>query len=245
MKRGRLVCTVLFLAIGIFFLADDGDARIIKGKIQSYFPDMVATALSPDGSAVTVPVNVTRVDELATGQKVYTGSYAMDVATSSKVMMLFQKVRADGSLKPKNVLRYRANAGEKSKTRQFIVTAGATDIKLGMALLFSKLVKPAFNPLQMVDTDSDGTSDFDDTDDDDDGISDDVDDDADGDGDLDLDEDLDTDDDGSPDVVDSDDDDDGTDDHDDDDEIDDQDDDGISDSVDPDDDNDGIPDTQE
>jgi len=160
-------------------------------------------------------------------------------------MMLFQKVRADGSLKPKSVLRFRANSGVKDKTKQFTVAAGTTDIKLGMAMLFSKVVKPAFNPLQMVDNDSDGVSDFDDTDDDDDGISDDLDDDDDGDLVLDDDEDLDTDDDGLPDSVDSDDDDDGTDDHDDDDEIDDQDDDGISDSVDPDDDNDGIPDTLE
>ena len=101
------------------------------------------------------------------------------------------------------------------------------------------------NPMDEVDSDGDGESDYDDADDDDDGVDDDDDADDDGDGEDDDDQDLDSDDDGNPDLSDEDDDDDGIEDDEDEDEADDEDGDGIDDDEDCDDDGDGEDDEED
>jgi len=116
--------------------------------------------------------------------------------------------------------------------------------KLPMSTHQSSDLEPENNPLESIDSDDDGSSDYEDDDDDNDGIDDDDDSDSDGNGTEDDDEDLDSDNDGQPDEVDDDDDNDGINDEDDDDDGD-SDGDGVDDEDDNDDDNDGVDDENE
>jgi hypothetical protein len=258
MKRNSFI-TIAIVLISLFFLASVSHAREIKGKTKSFSRQLVASAVATDGSAVTSPVTVLSSKRLPSGRLLFTGSYSLQVPEGEKVMMVFQKVRANGTLKPKTVAQFATDASGLTRTKQLTVTAalagGSDAIDLGTIRVKDKFARSSINPLSEVDNDDDGISDLEDTDDDNDSIEDVQDEDEDGDGVVDQDEDMDTDDDGIPNVVDTDDDNDGIADNQDEDEdgdgiIDsngdeDSDGDSIADADDPDDDNDGIEDNQD
>jgi hypothetical protein len=259
MRRNQFVRITLLTVLGLFFVARISQAREVKGITKSFCRHLVASAVATDGSAVTDPVTIVKQVRLASGKIFYIGRYSLEVPEGQKVMMVFQKVRANGTLKPKTVARFAADNAGLSETTQFTVTAqmigGSLAIDLGKINVRHRIATSQLNPLEDVDNDDDGISDLDDNDDDNDGIEDNQDEDEDGDGVIDQDENMDTDDDGAPNVVDADDDNDGIADNQDEDEdgdgiIDsngdeDSDGDSIADADDPDDDNDGIEDNQD
>lgn len=246
MMRGyKFVKFAVLAIISVFIIATVGQAREIKGGTKSFDKHILAAAIDTDGSSVAVPVTVIK---RVNGK--YIGNYSLEVPEGRRVMIVFQKVKANGTLKAKTVARFATDASGLSKTSQFTVTAGLQAIDLGFITVNSILAKPKINPLSEVDNDDDGISDLDDNDDDNDDIEDSQDDDEDGNGILDQDDDMDIDDDNKPDVIDPDDDNDSLSDK-----VDlnanadgildwdgntDSDDDSILDADDPDDDNDGI-----
>jgi hypothetical protein len=259
MKGTGFLRVVLLMVLGVFLVTSIGEAREIKGKTKFSSRNLVVSAIATDGSATTVPVTFIRKRETDSGT-VFIGKYSLEVPDGQKVMIVFQKLRKrTGTLKPKTVARFAKDVSGLTRTTQLNVTqsplGGSEAIDLGAIRVKRKFAKPKNNPLEDVDNDGDGTSDFDDEDDDNDGIEDNQDEDEDGNGEDDQGEDMDEDDDGKPDVVDPDDDDDGIRDKDDlDDDNDgiddwdgdtDSDDDGVEDADDPDDDNDGIEDNQD
>lgn len=269
MKANQFAKIAVLVMIGVLFIATAGQARVIKGRTLSYNKKMVATAIATDGSSVSAPVKVVSQVTIHAGLIRYTGRYRLVVPDGQRVMLIFQKVTANGRLIPKTVARFKRTASGLGKTSQFTVpasqaaanigqvaaTAVTEPINLGIITLDNTFAIPRFNPLSQVDNDTDGISDLNDNDDDDDGIVDRLDDDDDGNGTIDQNEDMDTDNDNRPNMVDSDDDNDGLTDKadldDDDDSISDwdgdtdSDSDSIQDADDPDDDNDGIEDSQD
>jgi hypothetical protein len=259
MRRSQFIKSALLAMISVLLVAGISQAREVKGKTKSFCRHLVASAVATDGSAVSGPVTVVKRVQLASGKILYVGKYSLDVPEGRKVMMVFQKVRANGTLKPKTVAEFATDDTGLLDTTQFTVTApligGSLAIDLGRIKVRGRLATPQLNPLEDVDNDNDGISDLDDNDDDNDAIEDNQDEDEDGDGVVDQGEDMDTDDDGIPNVVDADDDNDGIADNQDEDEdgdgiIDsngdeDSDGDSIADADDPDDDNDGIEDNQD
>jgi len=213
MRRNQFVRIILLTVLGLFFVASINQAREVKGITKSFCRHLVASAVATDGSAVTDPVTIVKQVRLASGKIFYIGRYSLEVPEGQKVMMVFQKVRANGTLKPKTVARFAADNAGLSETTQFTVTAqmigGSLAIDLGKINVRHRIATSQLNPLEDVDNDDDGISDLDDNDDDNDGIEDNQDEDEDGDGVIDQDENMDTDDDGAPNVVDADDDNDG------------------------------------
>jgi hypothetical protein len=257
MKRRFLVFCVFALLCALL-AANAGEARQIKGKTKAFDKNLLACAIATDGSAITAQVTMERRVRVQTPEGedfAFIGSFSLDVPEGQKVMVAFLKLRSDTRLVPKTVLAFATDATGLTKVMQLGVTAAVTPIDLGRIRVGRKLAAPEFNPLEAVDNDADGASDFADDDDDNDSLADGADTDADGNGTLDLAEDLNADDDRRPDVVDADDDNDGVGDRgeaDDDgdgtpdwDGDTDADDDSIEDVDDPDDDNDGIEDAQD
>lgn len=209
MRGNRFIKIALLAMISVLLVAGISQAREVKGKTKSFCSHLVASAIATDGSATTSPVTVVRQVRLASGKIRYFGVYSLEVPEGQKVMMVFQKVMADGTLKPKTVAAFATDDTGLKSTKQFGVTpplpGGLPAINLGMIKVMNTLAVPLLNPLTQVDNDNDGISDLDDNDDDNDGIADNQDEDEDGDGVIDQGEDEDTDDDGIPDVVDPDD----------------------------------------
>ena len=259
MRRNQFVKIALLALMIVLLVAGISEAREVKGKTKSLWRHLAASAVATDGSAVTEPVTVVKQVHLASGKILYIGRYSLEVPEGQKVMMVFQKVRANGTFKPKTVAQFATDGTGLSETTQFTVTApliaGSLAIDLGRIKVRGRVATPQLNPLEDVDNDNDGISDLDDNDDDNDAIEDNQDEDEDGDGVVDQGEDMDTDDDDIPNVVDADDDNDGIADNQDEDEdgdgiIDsngdeDSDGDSIADVDDADDDNDGIEDNQD
>lgn len=259
MRRNRFIKIALLVLMSVFLVAGVSQAREVKGKTKSFCRHLVASAVATDGSAVTDQVTVVKQVRLASGEILYIGRYSLEVPEGQKIMMVFQKVRANGTLRPKTVAQFATDDTGLSETTQFTVTApligGSLAIDLGKIKVRGRVATTQLNPLEDVDNDDDSISDLDDNDDDNDAIEDNQDEDEDGDGIVDQDEDMDTDDDGTPNVVDADDDDDGIADNQDEDEDgdgildlngdEDSDGDSIADADDPDDDNDGIEDSQD
>ncbi len=255
--RFLVLAAVALLVVAL--VAAGAEARQITGRTKSYCQNLVATAVGTDGSCIKAPVNVNRVVQTPAGPK-YIGSYSLEVPEGQEVAVVFNKLKANGSLKPKTEAQFATDATGARKTCRLNVTAplagGAAAINLGVTkVMGSRVATASLNPLEDVDEDGDGLSDFDDPDDDNDAVADDQDADSDGDGVADADEDLDADDDGLPNIVDPDDDNDGVPDRQDldadgDGALDwdgdsDHDGDGVPDAIDPDMDNDGLANAQD
>jgi hypothetical protein len=205
----RQFLAVPLTAFSLIVLTGAGNAREVVGTTKSYLPRLAATALATDGSKYTAKVTVTGTQVTSTGKTLYTGTYDVAVPEGKKVLMVFQKLNADGSLTPKTVARFATSPSGLKQTFQFNVTQSpshdSSPISLGFTKVGAKLAKPEVNPLSEVDDDGDGVCDLQDNDDDNDGISDDQDQDEDGDGVDDSSENQDQDGDGVPDVEDNDD----------------------------------------
>lgn len=212
MKKRIFWGALLSGLLGVFLLVSASDARVIKGTTTATVQKLKVSAVSSKGAAVTVPVTNVRQKVTPAGVR-FIGNFSMNVVKGQKVMLVFSRVGASGTMKAQTVAKFAKDAAGTAKTSQFNVTApvagGPTDIAVGNVTVGPKTATPTVNPLTNVDSDGDGLSDLDDNDDDDDGIIDSHDTDSDGNNVADVKEDMDTDNDGLVNVVDNDDDNDG------------------------------------
>ena len=68
-------------------------------------------------------MTVVKQVRLASGQILYVGSYSLEVPEGQKVMIVLQKVRANGTLKPKTVAQFATDDTGVKRTKQFRETA--------------------------------------------------------------------------------------------------------------------------
>src|SRR4030066_1946015 len=163
MKRSSCITIAIAVVISVFLFANLSHAREIKGKTKSFSRHLVASAVATDGSAVTGPVTVLRSKQEPPGRLLYIGSYSLQVPEGQKVMMVYQKERANGKLKPMTVAQFATDSSGLTRTKQLTVTAalagGSTAIDLGGIRVKGKLAPPSLNPLTEGDNTNDDTTD--------------------------------------------------------------------------------------